>query len=868
MNAERWRQVEAAVARVLELSRLEGVAFLADIECEDPQVASEVRQLLEACHAAEKVPPLALADEPEVAEELGSAIGDYRLVRKLGSGGMATVFLAERDDGEFQRHAAVKILHRELGDSFSERRFETERQILASLRHPRIARLFDGGHTAAGQPFFVMDWIDGLPIDQYCENERLSIPERLKLVRQICDAVHYAHQKLVVHRDLKPSNILVSRSGAPFLLDFGIAKLLDATTFGGQEVTSTQWRAATPSYSSPEQLRGETISTTSDVYSLGVLLYRLLAGHLPFAPDSSKWLVAKLDGIPVALPSRELDSELLLEDQRLAQRRVRGDLDSIVAKAMRPEPELRYSSAAELGEDLEHFLAGRPVRARAGSLLYRAGKAIRRNKVLTAAILGTFLLTLAFGVARASQARVVAAARDQAEAERDRAEGVTEFLVDMFAVSHPTEGMGSSISSRELLDFAADRISPSLAHQPALQAEMLETVGRIYLNLGLTDKASELLQTSYDRRLSLYGPETVELADSLQHLAQVALDKSQMGEAQSLITRAIEIYRRWGGGDARLGAALVLEAHIHLQREDFGAGIRYLREALVLFERSLGPRSWQVADALTTLGAALSRRGQEQEAEENLERALGLVRELFGPRHPYVASTLTDLAAVNYEGQRWERCEELSKEALAIFREVVPENHRLIGSSLSQLGLCLDARGELGPAEEIWRQLLAQKRTQYPRGHRSVGIAMHNLANTLLARGKLAEAETLYRQTLKMAADLFGPINPYMPQGYYGLALTLDEAGQFRQAGDAFRRAVGYLSQISESAVQPKHGSVRVRFARFLLQHGHAEEAEAEALAALALLSRFFPDDHQQMRAVRELVSESLAARGKESGAG
>ena len=689
--AENWQRIEEIVARALELPPEKRPELLEEIKRQDPRLARDAGELLEACEEASKAPPILLEQEDPPEHKVDSSIGRYRLLRKLGTGGMASVFLAERTDGEFEHSVAVKILRRELGDGPFVQRFEAERQILARLRHRHIARLFDGGQTPSGQPFIVMDRIDGLPIDRYCESRSLTIPQRLKLLRQVCEAVHYAHQNLVVHRDLKPSNILVNTAGEPFLLDFGIAKLLDATTLVGQESTATEWRAATPSYSSPEQLRGEPITTASDVYSLGVLLYRLLTGDVPFGPDAARWLVAKIEDEPITPPSRSFDAARLVEDQRTARRRLRGDLDSIVSKALRPEPTLRYASAEQLGEDLDRFLDGRAVHARPGTFVYRATKAVRRNKKATAMAVGVFLLCLAFGLSMSLQAQALACARDRAQAQRDRAEGVSEFLVDMFRISHPKDSKVSSVSSKKLLDFATKRIFNETADKPMIKADLLETVGRVYHSFGHTEEAGALLRVAYGLRIDLLGETSAETAENLRFLAMVAQDEGRFQEALDLVRRARDVHRQTDTSGELLAADLLLEAQI-FAIVDHSVAEGLFQEALTLFEQSVGVRSWQVAATLSGLGASLSVLGKTSEAKTALSRSLDIFHSLFGLRHPYVISTMNSLTRVLLEQRRYEECEEMARATLWILQEAVPKSHKEIRVSLNQLGLCLEGQ--------------------------------------------------------------------------------------------------------------------------------------------------------------------------------
>ena len=418
--------------------------------------------------------------ESSPTEMTDTRVGPWRLLDEIGRGGMGTVFLAERADGEFEQRAALKLLRPAIATDEALRRFEQERQILAGLTHPGIARLLDGGRTADGHPYLAMELVDGLPIDRYCRERELTVRDRLAVFLQVCHAVDHAHRHMVVHRDLKPSNIIVSAQGEVKLLDFGIAKLLQTDLSPGTPaMTHTVARVLTPEYASPEQIHGPTVTVASDVYQLGLLLFELLTDRRaqPLRDASPIEIERLVCDTLLARPSAVVD------DPRRA-RLLRGDLDSIVQQAVRKAPEERYASVERLIDDVERHLSGKPVVARGDTLAYRAGRFVRRHRLSVAAAAVAVVLLVAWAVTATLQARTIARERDRARAEAVKAEQVKDFVLRLFQNADPSAARGETLTARELLDRGWAGIEAELAGQPAVQAELLTTVGEIYRELG------------------------------------------------------------------------------------------------------------------------------------------------------------------------------------------------------------------------------------------------------------------------------------------------------------------------------------------------------------------------------------------------
>src|SRR5690606_8890662 len=457
---------------------------------------------------------------------LGGRVGAYRLVEEIGRGGMGTVYLAERDDAEFEKRVALKLVKRGMDTDDILLRFRYERQILASLEHPSIARLYDGGAAPDGRPYLVMEYIEGEPITRYAERHQLGIEERLRLFVGVCGAVAFAHRNLVVHRDIKPSNILIGSDGSPKLLDFGIARLLDPAAPDAMPLTRTGLRLLTPEYASSEQRLGQPATTATDVYALGLVLYELLAG-------------TRADPERLHRPS----TVATREDVR---RRLRGDLDTIVLRALADDPERRYASADQLGDDIERHLGGLPVHARGDSVGYRTGRFVRRHRVAVAAA-ALVVLSLVTGLGAAVvQAERAAGERDVAQQERARAEQISTFVLDLFSASDPLAADGGdTLRVRQLVDRSVDRVRAELATQPQLQAQMLITLGRVYRNLGLYGRGEELLVEALDvaRADPALAREQAEATASLADLAQRRIDLPLL---DSLANAVIALYDERG----------------------------------------------------------------------------------------------------------------------------------------------------------------------------------------------------------------------------------------------------------------------------------------------------------------------------------
>jgi serine/threonine-protein kinase len=753
VESKKWRLLEELFHQASALPPAERQSFL-ERECEDPEIRSRVEELLSHEEDSDKVIAGAIdgvMSDPSFARRLdlsrtdpkptpsstlgpGELIGQYRLIGELGRGGMGVVYEAERVDTYDQR-VAVKVVQEAVPGTID--RFQVERQILADLVHPNIARLLDGGTTAGGLHYLVMELVEGVPVDKYCDDNGLGLRERLSLFMSICSAVSFAHTNLVVHRDLKPSNILVTAEGDPKLLDFGIARLLDP---GGLQTDATVafGRLLTPDYASPEQVRGERVTTATDVYSLGILLYRLISGEKPYHVDSTSPTATErvvCEQMPAA-PSQHLD--------KIERRKVAGDLDWITLKALEKDPARRYGSASGLGDDLQRQLRFEPVQARPPSRVYRLGRWVMRHRgvalagsIAVLALLAGMLLA-SLGFLRATRAREIA--------ERDAASSreVTGFLQEMLVSVKPDRARGREVTVREVLDEAAESLEGRFGGDPEVEAAIRYAVGDSYQALGDFDAALPMLEEAVElRRAALppddprfinaldtlgmvywlsgdlegslrcseevlrlqearFGQEHPDYTQTLVNIANTHADLGNLEQAEALQRQALEIERRILDGEARSDLAYTTNnlATVLADQGKFEEAIELHLESLALRREFMGNDSPEYIISLNNLGYANFGAGQYEEAEARLLEAIELGERVFGPGHLRVASAKINLAEVYAATSRLAEAEHLATQALSLFDEALGARSWRSGAAHGVLATILYRSGRTGPARE------------------------------------------------------------------------------------------------------------------------------------------------------------------------
>ena len=837
MQSERWQRIEDIFHSALDCAPGQRPAFLDSACGGDTGLRREVESLLALNDSSGFTNASALEEGISSLERRnqkmteGRRIGSYRVLREIGRGGMGNVYLAARADDEFQKLVAVKVIRRGLDNDEIIERFRSERQILATLDHPNITRLLDGGTTEDGLPYFVMEYIEGEPIDVYCDRHRLNITERLKLFQGVCAAVRYAHQNLVVHRDIKPGNVLVTKEGVPRLLDFGIAKLLASGANSNQ--TAATARLLTPEYASPEQVRGEPITIASDVYSLGVLLYVLLTGRRPYRQSMSS--PAEIErSICEEEPERPSAAVLRQEAEPDAarqvaegtpdklRRRFEGDLDNIVLKALRKEPHRRYTSVEQFSEDINRHLGNLPVMARPDTRRYRITKFIQRNKAGVAAAALIFLILIAGLAAVSWQAHI--ARLEQAKAAR-----INAFLQEMISYSAVTGSSanrkGRDATVADMLDDAVQRVETELKDQPEVRAEMLGTIGGAYMSLAKYDASLRYLQEAYDLDLKLYGPHSLQIAPVMNGFAGLAYLRGDYAAADSWFEKAVPIYRKhasdtgfelrfWVGilsdaafakratGQPDKAEALWREAltygprlpakyraqvpnlktflaQLYVDRGDIQKADGLSGEAAQEL-RALGNEYFSLAQALIDLGTVRRFERRYAEADSLIQEGTNLYARAQGAGHPNVAFGLASLAMSHYAQGRYDLAEQDARTAAKII-EKLPHTSHYYAAVSSALGLTLNRTGRSREAEPLLREVLAL-RQKGGKPSTQLALAMGNLGECLATQMRYAEAEPLLVESYQMLDSVQVPQSPMLKEARGRLATFYAASGNPEKA--------------------------------------------------------------------------------------
>ncbi|MBI5765027.1 MAG: serine/threonine protein kinase [Planctomycetes bacterium] len=801
MAPQRWKQVNDLFNRAAELPADKREAFLEQACGSDMELRDEVRSLLAYDNNASgflscpTTPHGSPHTRDAIPDNAGRRIGAYRLIRQIAVGGMGSVWLADRADDQFKKQVAIKLIKRGMDTDDVLRRFHAERQVLARLEHPNIARLHDGGATDDGLPFLVMEHIDGTPLTDFCNQRSLTIRQRLRLFQDVCAAVQYAHRNLVVHRDLKPANILITADGAVKLLDFGIAKVLEDDA-GGRTVSMTRFdqRPMTPEYASPEQIRGEPVTTSSDVYSLGVVLYELLTGMRPHRFNSHSLteyerVICNVQSLPPsqAVPAAETPPCGL--SHRQLQRALAGDIDTIVLKALRKEPHRRYATVDNLADDIRRHLNGQTVTARPDTRAYRLAKFVRRNTVTVAFTALVFLLVAGFAVVAAIQSTRIADERDRAKAEAKKAQDINHFLNNMLASINPSTGIYRTRdlpTLRAMLDDASGKLQRDLTHQPDVEASLRDTLGRVYLALGLYDAAEPHLQKALTLRTRLFGVNHLDTAASIAGLGALRMKQTRYAEALPLMTQALGIRRNLLGDDHELivtteislaeslhSTGHYLEAEQTAQRAiergrrifkgdhaEIARGLHALgfarwgrgdfqnveacyKESLAMRRRLYGNEHASVAMSLNNLAALIEGPGRLVEAESMYREALAITENVLGDEHPQAMLLLNNLANVKRNQKDWDAAGSFAQRALALARQHLDPDHYIIALSLGNLAKIAADQEDYQTAEPLFRESLAVASKAYPESHPQVGVRASNLGECLAKLGRFTEAEAL-----------------------------------------------------------------------------------------------------------------------------
>jgi serine/threonine-protein kinase len=787
---------------------------------------------------------------PPQAFQPARRVGPYQLIRELGQGGMGTVFLAVRADEQFLKKVALKVVRAPDSAEVVEY-FRRERQILAGLEHPNIARLLDGGSTDDGVPYFVMEYVEGVPIDRYCDEHQLTVPERLRLFEGVSLAVQYAHRSLVVHRDLKPGNILVTAEGVPKLLDFGIAKLLNPSMVGGSALETRM--AMTPDYASPEQVRGRSITTATDVYSLGVNLYELLAGRSPYGVRSGEHLDL-LKAVCEEEPERpstavgrtaerrhpdgttsiltpELAAQLRHDTPGRLKRRLQGDLDAIVLAALQKDPMQRYPSVEALSRDIHRYLAGVPVTARKAGNLYRLRKLASRQKLGVAAGATILGLLVVLAVSMTLQANRIRRERDRAAAEATKASAMNAFLQDALGAADPWSKGSKNVSLLDALRQARVKAQSRLQGEPLVEAAMLQTIGRTLGNLAEFTEAEKALRTAYDLSVSAAGPRSAEAAESLVRLAA--------------------LYSDW---------------HKFDQAEKAG------REAVAIARDVYGPRSLEVAAAIDPLGGLMERKADLKGLKPLAEEMLSIARSPVKPpgkpqatgldRRTLETNAMSLLASVALEEEDFKTMEALDRERLAKLRARFPAQSVEVGAALNDLATAQMYNGDLAGAEASYKEVLAIDIATFGEDHPEVASIRENLSNVYFRQGRYDESLRSLDEVLAARRKALGSDSEAAARTQANMGTVYKKAGKLEDSDRSYRAALAVLTA-KLGPDSPDVAAVTANLGDNLRLQGNLDEANSLLCRALEVRVKALGETHPATQRNLKALADLATTRGK-----
>jgi len=834
MDRTRWEHIEEIFHRVSDLPPSERHYSLRAACAGDTALLAELEAMLAEDANGESIlngglPSLAqtLLDSPH-ALSAERDFGPYRIIKPLGEGGMGVVYLAKRED--IGSLVAIKLLRGGLLSPDRRRRFASEQKTLAQLQHPLIAQIHDAGTLDDGTPWFVMEYVEGRPITDYCQEHASSINERLRLFRSVCEAVQYAHGQAVMHRDLKPSNILVKADGTVKLLDFGIAKQLQNTGEQQAEQTITALRPMTLPYASPEQIRGEPLGTQSDVYSLGVLLCELVTGQLPFnfsnrSPTEAEQIILGSDPEPPSAIAKRTSA------QPETSKSAWADLDVLCLTAMHKDLQRRYRSVEALIRDIDHYLKGEPLEARPDSLRYRLSKFVGRNRralAITAAVCVIFIGVVVFFVVR------LAKARNAALAETTRTQRIERFMLNLFDGGDKTVGPSGSLPAVALLDRGVQN-ARTLSAEPIVQAELYQTLGNMYQKLGKYDQADSLLRSSLDRRKAIAGPDSPDFGGGLVALGLLRQDQGQLAEAERLVRQGLAIDRRRLPPEApAVAKAESALGRILEQRGAYDEAVKSLDEA-VRVQSAQGDLTTDLSDSINELGIANEYQGHYAIADSLYRRALAMDRQLYGAVHPRVADDLYSIGAVQHDLGNDRQAEQYYRQALGIKQSWYGKEHPDSALMMAALGESLVYQGRLDDAAPVLQEALAIQEQLFGKVHPQVAEGLNVLGVLELKRGHLDEAEKDFARMADIDRAAYGNRHYLLGIALVNLGDVYLEKKDNARAEHTYREALASFTE----KLPPGHPSTaiaQIRLGHVLLLERQYKEAESRLLAGYEVL--------------------------------
>jgi eukaryotic-like serine/threonine-protein kinase len=861
MDSTRWNRIQAVFHEAADLPKSEHRAYLR-VACEgDEALIAEVEALLDEDAQGSS---LLDRDVANVADEiLGDAasqpppfqsFGPYRIVRLLGEGGMGVVYLAERED--LRSMVAIKLLRDAWLSPARRERFVFEQRTLAQLNHPSIARLYDADTSPDGTPFFAMEYVEGVALTEYCETHAYTVPQRLRLFRTVCDAVLHAHRHAVIHRDLKPSNILVRQDGNIRLLDFGIAKHLEDP---GESVdqTMTAMRLMTPAYAAPEQIRGDQVGIQTDVYSLGVILYQLLAGHLPFdltnrTPVQAEKILAETAAEKPSVAAGKTAALPQADKHGVAASKAEwADLDVLCLTAMHKDVRRRYQSAEALIRDIDHYLKGEPLEARPDTAGYRLHKFLARNR--DAVLAAGTLLAIVVGIVIFFTVRL-AIARNAAVAEAARTQRIQRFMTNLFQGGDESAGPADNLRVVTLLDRGVQQ-ARSLDADPAVQAELYATLGNIYEQLGKLDQADALLNSALEQRKKLYGPDNADVAESLVALGLLRDDQARLADAAKLVSDGLAMTKRHSPPDSpAVARATTAIGRVQDDRGNYDAAIKTLDDSVRV--QSAKGDSPDLAASLYELANAHFYAGHYDQSQSLNERLLPMYRQIYGDRHPRVADVLVNLGAIKYDLGHYTEAEAFDRQALSIVQDWYGTDNPETAEDLTILARALVKEKRYGEANDLLQNSLAIKERVYGNVHPSLASSLNELGSLALQQDKYADAERDFTQMASIYRSIYGEHHYLLATALSNLASVYTAQNDWPRAEKIFRQVIPiYVETLSADHINT--GIARIKLGRTLLRQRRYAEAETETRAGYDILvKQMDPHVSWLINARKDLIEE------------
>ena len=867
MDASRWELIQALFHGAANIPADQQRVFLQS-RCGDADIVEETLALLAEDRGDQTLLDRGIAAAAHAVfgeadkAMLGREFGAYRITGILGEGGMGVVYLAERAD--LGTRAAIKILRDAWLSPARRERFSAEQRTLAQLNHPGIARLYDADSLPDGTPWFVMEHVEGVPITEFCRQRASTVEERLHLFRDVCEAVQHAHTHLVIHRDLKPSNVLVRADSSVKLLDFGIAKQLDSLDSGGDQ-TRTSMRLMTPAYAAPEQVRGQRVGVHTDIYSLGVMLYELLVGRLPFdlsnrSPMEAEAIILQQDPERPGVAARRMAGTAPGTSHIRATSNAQwADLDVLILTAMQKDAERRYRTVDAFIRDIDHFLSGEPLEARPDSKRYRMGKFVRRNwqpLAVSAALVTLIVGLIGFYTVRLS------AARNNAVAEAARAQRIQRFTLNLLSGGNPEAGPADSLRVITLVDRGVQE-ARSLDADPVVQTELWQTLGEIYQQLGKFDRADSLLKLALEKRVHHVGNDHPDVASSLVALGLLRSDQARYQEAEQDIRRALDIQQTKLPVDhpAHIDAIEAL-GHVLEQRGVYEQAIAVFDSAVELRSRA-GTESPEFAGSLYALANAQFYAGNLAESDSLNRRVLAIHRRTYGEVHPSVADALINLGAVQHEQGKYTEAEKYYRQALEITRSFYGDSSHETAANLTMLARSLLLQNRLEESETLLKQALVVRERVFGLSHPQVASTVNELGSIALRREQYDVAEAAYRRMIDIYQKTYKGKHYLIGIATANLASVYMARKQDALAEPLFRSAIDmYVETLSAGHLNV--GISRIKLGRTLLRQGRFAAAEKETRAGYEIVSRQADPGVSWLKSAREdlvIAYDSLGRR-------